>query len=215
MIFEFFIAFFGIIYYALKSGAEKSAHTSAARGLAQHRQERDAWIETHTDLNFEKEMLAYIMDSSNYSAIRTEIEPILEEIPSLKDILVFGEEWRGSNLYESYWMDQGKSLPKWAESELRKRQDIVKVLMIVSRGVFPSNSTFPYFGSGCVEPFRRAFVEIEFFRWCVRKLRETANITDPVSRVEISLWEYNFRPLVNGGVIVPDDEIVMRPGTAR
>ena len=192
LVWEVLILAFGILYYGSKATVQKvdvAAGNAAKRSSARV---KDAWVEKYTNAKLEEEMLAYVREPGNYDRVRKELEPILEEVPVMKKRICFGEKWYKSNLYSS---------------DLSR--DATDIMLIV-RGVVPGRFINRVTGF-------RTESEIEFFRWSVKTLRETAGIKDPVALYSsdwLGEWKYDFQPLhfeQEGWKPVSDDEIVPKP----
>lgn len=204
LILELFIAVFGIIYFGSRLSSEKVKKKSVERHDEQRKSRKGQWLEEHTDSLLEKEMSDFVKDPSNYNQVRSAIEPELEELPILKNSIKFGDAWYKCNLYEEYWQSGRGNMTKNAHKEHEHLLKRATDMMLVLEGVVPASFGYTNFD------FEHS---IQFFKWCVKKLRLTAGITDPVARRETAtkLWEYNFSPLLlDGGQVVSDDEIVPR-----
>lgn len=217
MILEFFIAFFGIIYFATRFSHEKVRKISSEASHQTYQENKASWYSKWTNEEVEKQVKSYIADHNNYEAILREISPILNEIPGLRTYIRFGAQWHECGMYAPYWKKQGFTQKK-ADSQAYSMRDPILYVMLANRGCVPSPGGYVHYVGGLIRPLP-APLDIAVFKWCVKKLRLSAQMTDPVVRIGGGSthqpdWEYTFEPLVHPGesyIEVSDDEIVMMP----
>lgn len=211
MIFEFFIAFFGIAYFAAKFGMEKSREIETKSLGAAHQSIENAWLSQWTDQNLERELEKFVSDYRNYNQVYLEINQTLVDLPLLREYVMFGTEWYECGMYSYYWKKRGFSQKAARTQAYRMRSHIIDT-MLATRGKAPCRWSYHCAGgydSGCPAP-----VELALFQWCVKKLR-AYGMNDPVVRISRGResltpgWTYTLRPLYRHGSEVSDDEIVM------
>lgn len=215
---EFLIALFGGTYYASRLGYEKMRNANSDAVWQAHFSDKDAWQKKWTNIELEEQLKEYIADYNNYSVVINEISPMLSEAPELLKYIGFdGSEWYECGLYSYYWTKHGMTKKK-PEDQARSVRRVPLYAMLAVRGCVPSNTwDLNYAGDAlCGRP---APIDIALFKWCVRTLRISANMQDPIVRIEPDrmyspIWRYTFEPLLHPGAnytMVSDEEIVMMP----
>ena len=215
MVFEFFVAFIGIAYFAAKIGTEKARKAETKSLDAAYQADKEAWLSRWADQRLEHELEEFVSNYRNYDQVYREISQTLAELPILQEYVGFGTKWDECGMYSYYWKQRGLSKKAAVAQAYAMRQHIVDA-MLASRGKAPNNWSYYQAGScisGCTAP-----VELAIFRWCVKRLR-AYGMSDPVVRIEwhdgasMPGWTYTLRPLFNEqiGCLVSDEEIVMMP----
>jgi len=157
---EFFIAFFGIIYYVIKICGEKSAVRQIDRQASAKSKRRHEWVEEVTDQDVEHSVRMFCDDPRNFQKVKAEVWPFYDRLFEKYDFLT---------LYPRYqWFDKRLSIREMEMTVRCDSENAVRILMAKRGYLTDLDATF---GSGLTLSFHFR-IDYEIFLLCLEELEK-------------------------------------------